>query len=187
MLQALPGVEVTFSEADNASLPGSGRKAMRNWSRRQPCCHRPRIHQLSDGRFSCAGCGTWYSASHSGTVLGCARSTRPVGIDVQVDCHRPAAMRRLGRICGISQGTIRHWSVVEAVVKAQGRAGAVPTPKSYLLPEIIPDGTIGLPGASVTVATSTWREASVAIAVLDVLDATEDPGDKQPGYGQESQ
>jgi len=117
----------------------------------------------------CTGCGTWYSASHSGSVLGCARSVRPVGIDVQVDCHRPAAMRAVAKICGLDHGTITHWTIVEAMLKATGQVGGVPEPGSYLLPEIVPGcGTVHLPGTgAVSVVTGVWAMTRVAIAVLE--------------------
>jgi hypothetical protein len=72
----------------------------------------------------CPGCGTSWSASHSGRYIAAgATSARRIGVDIQVPARRPAALRWLARIARTEEELgLAHWAVGEAYWKASGQA-----------------------------------------------------------------
>jgi hypothetical protein len=141
---------------------------------------------LTDGRWRCGDCAGWFSASHSGGRLALARAREPVGVDIQLDCHRPAALRWLARVSGLETATIAHWAAAEAILKAVGQAGSRPQPGWATLPETLVLGERSIlrlaspAGAQVELLMLTVGQAALAVARL-----IDDPpaGHKRP-FGQ---
>lgn len=126
------------------------------------------LERLADGRTRCTVCGCWFSASHSDNVMVLVRSARPVGVDVQYERRRPAAMRKLAAIIDNPHASIVHWTLAETVLKAAGRASQMPLPRSLVLPSTPPAGAfdVVLPdGVSLTALTWVEDRLWTAIAV----------------------
>lgn len=165
-----PSAFVVVHRLNRPCAPGSGRRALRELMRRRPCCLVPRLRRVSDGRLRCGGCGRWYSASHSGDLLALAESSGPIGVDVQLDVARPAALRMLAKMCGLIAATITHWVAAEATLKALGTASRRPRPKELALPAApSPNGdsaAVQPDGSTVVVTTRSWPGAVLAVARL---------------------
>ncbi|MGH4030345.1 hypothetical protein ACQB60_15550 [Actinomycetota bacterium Odt1-20B] len=88
---------------------------------------RGRPSRCPDGRWHWPASDGRGSVSHTGAVGAAAVAEGTwIGVDVQEDRQRPAALRWLATVVGGPVG-IREWAEVEALLKAQGRAGSRPT------------------------------------------------------------
>ena len=165
-----PSAFVVVHRFNRPCAPGSGRRALRELMRRRPCCLAPRLRRAPDGRLRCGGCGRWYSASHSGNLLALAESSGPIGVDVQLDVTRPAALRMLAKMCGLIATTMTHWAAAEATLKALGIASRRPRPEDLALPAApSPNGDSAVVqpnGSTVVVTTRSWPGAVLAVARL---------------------
>lgn len=130
---------------DGPAREGSGRRALRAWMVAEACCDAPSLVVGDDQRMRCGECGVWYSASHSADRMLLARSRHPVGVDVEQERPRPAAMRALARVCGLAEPGLPHWVLFEAYLKALGQAQRMPDPGQGVLPESVLHEDGGLP------------------------------------------
>ncbi|MFE0101579.1 hypothetical protein [Streptomyces sp. NPDC059009] len=88
---------------------------------------RGRPSRCPDGRWHWPASDWRGSVSHTGAVGAAAMAEGSwIGVDIQEDRQRPAALRWLATVVGAPVG-IREWAEVEALLKAQGRAGSRPT------------------------------------------------------------
>ena len=122
--------------------PGEGRRLVRKLQAEGRCCSRPVFStEAITGRYFCCTCRFWWNASHSARIIVAARCARPVGVDVQVHSHRPAALRWLERTTNASFPlSIAHWTLAEAYWKGIGMARHMPTVGAFTLPEFIAAG-----------------------------------------------
>lgn len=165
----LDDTDVVVEHRGSVTGEGTGRRVLRHWADHTKCCASPQILSIPDGRLRCHTCAMWYSASHSGPWTAGARSTRPVGIDIQVRRDRPAAMRWLAQTCSLTRPTLAHWVATEAVLKAAGQAHGLTWLTNFPLPDDLPQtSTVVLPGSGpATVIWGTWEDAYLAVAVID--------------------
>lgn len=120
---------------------GAGRRLIRRMAQRSPCCSISKPTVVDDGRTRCCSCGCYWSASHSGDLVAVVRSSAPVGVDVQMPCRRPAALRRWGQVCGVGDAGLAHWVLGEACLKAVGLAWEMPPRGLLTLPSV--PGSVG--------------------------------------------
>lgn len=128
------GVRAWRVRSDRPAPAGSGRRAVRHLARLRPCCKNPQPQPLDDGRSRCVGCGSFWSASHSGSLIAVVRAPGPIGVDVQQPRSRPAALRRWGDRCGVPGARLSHWVLGEACLKAVGLAQSLPRRGELNLP-----------------------------------------------------
>jgi hypothetical protein len=112
--------------------PGEGRRFIRHLQQSDGCCAQPSLtSEAETGRFLCGCCGMWWSVSHTRGWMAAAKSSKPVGIDVQAHVRRPAALRWLARTAATGfEPSLDHWAVAEAYWKASGNARRRPCPGS---------------------------------------------------------
>jgi hypothetical protein len=122
--------------------PGEGRRFIRHLQQSDGCCAQPSLtSEAETGRFLCGCCGMWWSVSHTRGWMAAAKSSKPVGIDVQAHVRRPAALRWLARTARTGfEPSLDHWAVAEAYWKASGNARRRPCPGELHLPELLAAG-----------------------------------------------